>query len=87
MVGNRACLEGSITKRYIVNECTIFLSMYRKDDETTCNQLGRNYDGSQNQQREGLSVFSLMAYSFRHIKSKPEIFQKEIGYGSMVYLK
>ena len=78
MIGSRAHPKGSIMKKYIVNECKTFLSMYLKDDEIKFNQLERNYDGSPNQQFRGLGVFSLRAHPFRHIRPELELPQKEL---------
>ena len=57
-VGNKARPEGSIAEGYVVNECLTFCSMYLSDIETRFYRQERNYDGCQENQGNGLFIFS-----------------------------
>lgn len=57
-VSNKAFPEGSIAEGYIAAECLTFCSMYLHGIETKFNRVERNYDGSNRQMHQGLSLFS-----------------------------
>ncbi|XP_058009289.1 uncharacterized protein LOC131183161 [Hevea brasiliensis] len=57
-IRNRACVEGSIAEAYIANECMTLCSRYLHGIETKFNRMDRNYDGGNNKNKGGLSIFS-----------------------------
>ncbi|KAG8365839.1 hypothetical protein BUALT_Bualt17G0013600 [Buddleja alternifolia] len=77
-VRNRARPEGSIAEGYIVKECLTFMSMYVNGIETKFNRRRRNYDGPQDGDLEGLSVFSMRVRPFRHIRPEPILSDEEL---------
>ncbi|KAG8383822.1 hypothetical protein BUALT_Bualt04G0053800 [Buddleja alternifolia] len=77
-VRNRARPEGSIAEGYIVKECLTFMSMYVNGIETKFNRRRRNYDGPQDGDLEGLSVFSMRVRPFGHIRPEPILSDEEL---------
>ncbi|PHU29846.1 26S protease regulatory subunit 7 [Capsicum chinense] len=57
-VRNKARPEGSIAKDYIIDECLTFCSMYLDDIDTRFNHKYRNDDGSSNNNKPILDIFS-----------------------------
>lgn len=77
-VRNRACPEGSIAVGYVVNESLTFLSMYLPTVETRFNHPERNYDGSNEQENAGLSIFSMKTRPFGQVKDKASLSVEEL---------
>ncbi|XP_057999327.1 uncharacterized protein LOC131178387 [Hevea brasiliensis] len=69
-IRNRACVEGSIAEAYIANECMTLCSRYLNSIETKFNRMERNYNGSSNKNKGGLSIFSKVGHGLGVSKTR-----------------
>lgn len=78
-IRNKNHPEASIAKQYLMNENITFLSMhFPLDMETKFNRRPRNFDGVNDQQKEGISVFSMRTRPFGKVNPKYSLSGGEI---------